>query len=342
MVKVSLILPVHNAAPFIRNTLAALQQQAFTDFECLVVNDGSTDGTAEILTAWHDPRLRIIHQENQGVVAARNRAMDQARGIYWALLDADDICRPGRLERQVRFLDTHPDVILVGMAIRHLGGRSDGVKKTYPLCSRDVRLQAMLTMPFANPTLMMRRTPVRFRDLPQTRFAEDYDFVVQMLAQGKGANLRQVGLLYRVHGQSMSHDPGHRREKLAGARYAAGRMMASLGCRLPPVPRRFPGENGYLEKELRFWHQWITLNGTLDDLARFKLLLARYLLFECLLRSSVIHLFRTACCDLDWLPLALRLRSLADVVVRALSWYGQKRLPRLQGRHLDNRVVTHL
>jgi glycosyltransferase involved in cell wall biosynthesis len=125
-VKVSVIIPLYNKASYIGRALASVRAQTFTDYEVLVVDDGSTDGGAEIVVRWGDPRVRVITQKNAGPAAARNRALDQAAGAYVAFLDADDEWMPPFLEQSLALLGRHgPEVATVSSGyVLHPSGRS--------------------------------------------------------------------------------------------------------------------------------------------------------------------------------------------------------------------------
>ena len=111
---VSVVLPVRNGAADLPKAIDTILAQTFTDFELIVVNDGSTDGTAAVLDAIRDPRVRVVHQENMGLAAALNRGISLARGRYIARQDHDDWAKPTRLEKQVAFMEANPDCALVG------------------------------------------------------------------------------------------------------------------------------------------------------------------------------------------------------------------------------------
>lgn len=115
--RVSVLMPVHNAAPYIGEALASLRAQTFSDFECLVVDDGSTDASAAIAAATSDPRVHVIRQPHLALPRALNEGLARARGEYVARLDADDWSAPDRLTRQAGFLDAHTEVVLVGTGI---------------------------------------------------------------------------------------------------------------------------------------------------------------------------------------------------------------------------------
>ncbi len=113
MPKVSVVIPAYNAMAFLPETLESVLKQTFTDFEVLIVNDGSSDHIVEWATNITDPRVKLISQENQRVSVARNTGIANAQGEYIAFLDADDLWEPTKLEKQVRCLDDQPEVGLV-------------------------------------------------------------------------------------------------------------------------------------------------------------------------------------------------------------------------------------
>lgn len=113
MPKVTVVIPAYNAMRYLPETMETALAQTFTDFEVLVVNDGSTDNTAEWVSQVTDPRVRIVSQENKGLAGARNTGIAHAKGEYIAYLDADDLWEPTKLEKQVRCLDENPEVGLV-------------------------------------------------------------------------------------------------------------------------------------------------------------------------------------------------------------------------------------
>jgi glycosyltransferase involved in cell wall biosynthesis len=112
--KVSIVIPAYNAMTYLPATLASVFQQTFSDFEVLLVNDGSTDSIQTwVAQTVHDPRVKLISQVNQGLSAARNTGITHSRSEYIAFLDADDLWHPTKLEQQVPWLDAHPDVGLI-------------------------------------------------------------------------------------------------------------------------------------------------------------------------------------------------------------------------------------
>jgi teichuronic acid biosynthesis glycosyltransferase TuaG len=118
---VSIILPVYNGERFIAAAIESVRQQSLADWELLIVDDGSTDGTAALVQAQAaDPRLTIIQQPNQGPAPARNRAIARATAPYVAFLDADDVWFPGYLEAVTTTLASHPEAVLAFTGWQHI------------------------------------------------------------------------------------------------------------------------------------------------------------------------------------------------------------------------------
>lgn len=123
--KVSVIIPAYNAMTFLPETVESVLNQTFTDFEVIVVNDGSSDNVEQWLSEIKDPRVRLISQKNQGVSQARNTGILNSRGMYIAFLDADDLWEPTKLEKQVRCLDENAEIGLVDTWIYLIDERGD-------------------------------------------------------------------------------------------------------------------------------------------------------------------------------------------------------------------------
>jgi len=112
--EISVLMTAYNAERFIGEAVESVLQQTWKDFEFIIINDGSTDRTGAIIESFDDPRIRLIRQENMGIAASLNKGLQLARSTYIARFDADDICHPQRLEKQLTFFHEHPDHILVG------------------------------------------------------------------------------------------------------------------------------------------------------------------------------------------------------------------------------------
>ena len=218
--KLAVILPAYNAENFITECLDSLLNQTFSDFCILAVNDASTDNTGGILESYatKDTRLRVYHfSENQGEPAVMQFTMDILKEMdveYVARMDADDVCIPQRFERQIQYLDSHPEIDILGSnAVLFYEGQTRAPKFTnHPLLDKDIKAHFSLARGnIINPTTMWRHSSIK--DLPinyaQTATAPDFHMWVQCaLHQKKFANLPEPLLVYRLHqGQeSKKHD----------------------------------------------------------------------------------------------------------------------------------------
>ena len=218
--KLAVILPAYNAENFLTECLDSLLNQTFSDFCILAVNDASTDNTGKILEdyAAKDTRLRVYHfSENQGEPAVMQFTMDILKEMdveYVARMDADDVCIPQRFERQIQYLDSHPEIDILGSnAVLFYEGQTRAPKFTnHPLLDKDIKAHFSLARGnIINPTTMWRHSSIK--DLPinyaQTATAPDFHMWVQCaLHQKKFANLPEPLLVYRLHqGQeSKKHD----------------------------------------------------------------------------------------------------------------------------------------
>lgn len=112
---VSVMMLVYNTRRYVEAAVRSILDQTWTDFELILIDDGSNDGSEEILRrlAAEDARIRLVSRENRGIVASRNEAVGLARGRFIAVMDSDDLSRPDRLARQVEYLDANPDCVLV-------------------------------------------------------------------------------------------------------------------------------------------------------------------------------------------------------------------------------------
>ncbi len=221
---VSVLLPVFNGERYLRTALDSVLAQTFHNFELLVLDDGSTDRTLEIVRSYArlDPRLRVLTRENRGLVATLNEMLSLARGEFVARMDADDICLPDRFERQVAWLRAHPGVVCVGgdhELIDERGRRLTTVR-TLPH-DAEIQQQALRGHgSICHPSAMIRTEALRriggYR--PEFYPAEDLDLWLRLGEIGELANLCGAVLRYRLHTQSISESAASGRQRAAGLR----------------------------------------------------------------------------------------------------------------------------
>ena len=214
--RVSVLIPVYNAAKTLEETLESIAAQSFADFEVVVVDDGSEDGSGEVLRAWEkqDRRFKVLMEEHRGIVEAPNRGLEECRGEFVARMDADDRMHPERLAKQVAMLEgdgglsvasclveTFPrEEVGEGMIIYEewLNGLVEG---------GDIEREFFIESPIANPSAMMRKEELvglgGYRD---RGWPEDYDLWLRYRAVGKRfAKVPEVLHYWREHGARVTH-----------------------------------------------------------------------------------------------------------------------------------------
>lgn len=200
MPRISVVMSVYNARDFVRDAIVSILKQTYTDFEFIIVNDGSSDGSADIIEelATTDARIRVISRENRGLVASLNEGIAMAQGEYIARMDADDISLPTRFAMQMAAMASL-GVDVLGGAIRHLGGTEDGRVERYPVRDVDVKFWMLIKSPLAHPAVMAKADLMRANPYSeQAVHGEDYELWTRLAVKGvRFANLADVCLMYR-------------------------------------------------------------------------------------------------------------------------------------------------
>lgn len=211
---ISVLLPVYNGAPWIRETLNSLLEQTCGEFEIIAINDGSKDDSLSVLRSYSDPRIRVVDQANQGLAATLNIGIGLARSRFLARQDQDDVSLPRRLELQVRFLEAHPEVGAVGTwaSIIDSDGRVTGAHR--PPSRSDALAEFLLwNNPFVHSSLMFRRevfdTVGPYTTDPARQPPEDFELMSRVARRWQTANLPRILHLYREVRGSMSRVSSH-------------------------------------------------------------------------------------------------------------------------------------
>jgi glycosyltransferase involved in cell wall biosynthesis len=225
--RVSVLLPVFNGADALALAIRSVLVQTLKDFELIIVNDGSTDGTLDVARSFADPRIRVIDLEtNGGLVNALNIGLAEAQGQFLARMDYDDICAPERLQRQVDAM-SGTDAVICGSAIQPFGAIR-GKAIVYPREDAQIRATLPVVSPFAHPAVMMRtEVCCRLGYLASALHCEDYDLWWRMAGEGVMMNLPDVMLHYRFHGSQISAI--HRSSQLSGMAEVAIKNLRSTG-----------------------------------------------------------------------------------------------------------------
>lgn len=210
---ISVVMPVYNADQFLVSSVRSILHQTFTNFEFIIINDGSTDTSEQKLNHLreNDPRIRLISRENKGLTATLNEGVRYAQGMYIARMDADDIALPERFAKQVLFLDTHPDHVAVGSRVLLIDPDNSPICLFSTETEHDAIDQAHLAGKggaICHPALMVRRSALErvggYREIMS--HAEDLDLFLRLAELGKLANLPETLMHYRMHPRSIGHE----------------------------------------------------------------------------------------------------------------------------------------
>ncbi len=237
--QVSVVMAVYNGEKYLRQALESILHQTFTDFEFIIVDDGSTDTTPAILDAYRDPRIvRLRNVRNLGLAGALNRGLEVARGRYIARQDADDLSYPTRLEQEVAFLEAHPQVGLLGTTYDVMDAEGHWVGRVSPPTDNETLQRALVRHNcFGHGSVMMRREVLcrvggYAADMPAV---QDYELYLRLAECAELANLAKPLYAWRRHGVSITaQHKGKRHEQLRSA--ALQRMLARRVEPRPGVP----------------------------------------------------------------------------------------------------------
>ncbi|MDT8394529.1 MAG: glycosyltransferase family 2 protein [Bacteroidales bacterium] len=205
---VSVLMPVYNGEKYLTEAIESVLKQTYIDFEFLAINDGSTDGTEAIIREYarKDSRVRYIaNEKNLGLVEALNRGLAIAGGKYIARMDADDVCHPERFEKQVNFLETHPEVTVCGTSYKCFGAKD--TTHMLPVEHEAIKASLIFGSVICHPSVFFRNSYLRkekLRYLQETFPAEDYKIWVMAAKSGRLHNIPEVLLYYREHPAQIS------------------------------------------------------------------------------------------------------------------------------------------
>ena len=201
---VTVLMPVYNGETFLKEAIDSILNQTFTDFEFLIINDGSTDKSEEIILGYNDSRIRYIKNfENLKLIKTLNKGINLANGQFLVRMDADDISLSTRIERQVSFMQNNADVVVAGSWFQSIGDNNIIVQ--YPTLHNAIVTEFLYKCSICHPSTIWR-----LENLDTLIFnidfdhAEDYEFWIQCMNKGKLANIPEVLLKYRTHDMNVS------------------------------------------------------------------------------------------------------------------------------------------
>ncbi len=222
--KISVILPVYNTERYLREAVDSILTQTFTDFELILINDGSTDRSGDICReyAGRDPRIVLIDRPNGGLASALNDGIAKARAPLIARMDADDIAMPERFACQYAHMMEHPQIAVLGSAIQWINETGEVTTlRSFPTTPREIEKSIVFAHPVAHPAVIMQKSAVLKAGGYRAAFmhAEDYELWLRVIALGYDiANLPQPLLNYRIHREMVSIE--HRKQQLLSQSFA--------------------------------------------------------------------------------------------------------------------------
>lgn len=207
--KVTVVMPVYNGAAYVAPAIESILAQTFANFEFIIINDGSTDDSSNVIRRFKDPRIRFIEQDNKGLAATLNRGIAMARGEYIARQDQDDISLPLRFEKQLTFFSANPHCALVGTRSEIWEGEDKTNRvHNHPAADYVLKYELLFNNPFVHSSVMLRKSALDSVGVYTTDISrqppEDYELWSRLARRFELANIPEVLHIYREFPGSMS------------------------------------------------------------------------------------------------------------------------------------------
>lgn len=206
MPKISVIIATYNNDKYISEAINSILAQTYSDFELIIIDDGSTDNTGKIIKSYTDNRIIYVNNEtNRGVSYSRNKGLYLSKGDYIAVMDGDDISLPQRLEKQLNYMEHHTDIAICGCNFKQFG-KCNGVVIS-PADSDDLKARILFYSPLAHSSWFIRKSDLikhRIKYNEAFRTSLDYELMYRLLDKCDIACIQEVLVLYRVHSNSIT------------------------------------------------------------------------------------------------------------------------------------------
>lgn len=233
--KISVVMPVYNAAPYLRQSIESILGQSYQDFEFLIIDDGSQDHSLQIIQQYSDQRLKVYsNEQNLGIIPTLNKGFELAQGTYIARMDADDISDVDRFQKQIEFMENHPEIDLCGTWATQFDEESSQTLEL-PLPDADIKAFLLWGNSIIHASVLIKKHFLNTYQLnfdPQYLHAEDYDLWVRCLSIGKFANLPET--LYHIRKHSNSISKKNQGLQMKNTQLIYQRQLAQLGIQSTP------------------------------------------------------------------------------------------------------------
>ncbi|MDF2431619.1 MAG: hypothetical protein JWP44_1250 [Mucilaginibacter sp.] len=203
---VTVLMPVYNAEPYLKEAIQSIIDQTFTDYKFVIINDGSSDNSEDVIKGFKDERISYIkHETNTGLINTLNEGLDLAQSKYIIRMDADDISIPERFEKQVSFMESNPEIDICGAWLSVINTNQI---ITHPVTNEECKVQLLQNTVLGHPAAILRRELIVKNNLKFDKnalYAEDYKFWADASINGlKLANIPEILLHYRAHKAQVS------------------------------------------------------------------------------------------------------------------------------------------
>ncbi len=205
---VSVIIPVYNAEEYVRDAVESICRQTYPNLEIIIIDDGSTDKSLEILRSIQDPRIKLVSRENKGLIATLNEGVTLSSGQYIARMDADDICYPERIFEQIEFYNKNPSIGVLFTGIECIDSKGNVFKKNFKSRYHKVDpTELLFGCPVCHPTAIFNMKALAKEDIvydSNFKNTEDYELWTRLISRFEVGVLGKVLFKYRVHEKSIT------------------------------------------------------------------------------------------------------------------------------------------
>lgn len=206
--KISVVMAVYNGEKYLREAIQSVLDQTYTDFEFIIINDGSTDNSEQIIKSFTDDRIKYFSKEHSGLINSLNLGLEKSRGEFIARFDADDISEPNRLAEQIKFFENNPQDVLVGSyaTIINEAGIKTGELNYPPISWKKIKSYSLLHNPFIHSSVMFRKALISTIGNYNKKFKhiEDYEFWTRIIYKYPCANIPLPLIRYRLHNNQIT------------------------------------------------------------------------------------------------------------------------------------------